>query len=111
MALIGGVLGTIASGIIGDRLFKRTKAAYALLAGICYLAAWPCLLIGFSVESPWVFLPMLTLGSFFLFLCMPAVNTQIANVVSPAQRAMAWRWPSSFCTFLAICWRPQFSAR
>lgn len=90
MALVGGGLGSVASGIIGDRLFQRTKAAYALLAGVCYLLGWPCLLIGFLVPSPWVFLPMLTLGSFFLFLCMPAVNTQIANVVSPAQRATAW---------------------
>ena len=50
----------------------------------------PCLFIGFSDERKEVFLTALTIGSFFLFLCMPAVNTQIANVVSPAQRATAW---------------------
>jgi hypothetical protein len=54
------------------------------------LAGWPCLFVGFWAQSPWVFLPALTLGCFFYFLCMPAVNTQIANVASPAQRATAW---------------------
>lgn len=90
MALIGGVCGNLVSGILGDRLFKRTKAGYSILAGCSYLLGWPCLLLGFLAPSPWIFLPALTLGSFFLFLCMPAVNTQIANVVSPKQRATAW---------------------
>jgi MFS family permease len=90
MALVAGSLGSLVSGRIGDRLARRTAGAYALLAAVGYLAAWPCLLVGFLFESRWVFLPALTLGCFFIFMCMPAVNTQIANVVSPAQRAMAW---------------------
>src|SRR5947208_15462823 len=60
------------------------------MAGVSFLLGWPCLLVGFHAESRYVFLPALTLGSFFYFLCMPAVNTQIANVASPAQRATAW---------------------
>lgn len=90
MALIGGSLGSIVSGFVGDRLFRMTKRAYALLAAGAYTAAWPCLLVGFASEDKAVFLTALTVGSFFLFLCMPAVNTQIANVVSPAQRSTAW---------------------
>jgi hypothetical protein len=60
------------------------------LAGIGYLLAWPCLYAGFAANEFRMFLPALVAGCFFLFLCMPAVNTQIANVVSPAQRATAW---------------------
>ncbi len=90
MALIAGALGNSLSGVIGDWLDKRTEGAYALLAGIGFLAGWPCLLVGFFAEERWVFLPALTLGCFFYFLCMPAVNTQIANVASPSQRATAW---------------------
>jgi len=90
MALVGGCAGSLASGFLGDRLFRRTRRAYAILATISYLAAVPCLFIGFADERKEVFLTALTVGSFFLFLCMPAVNTQIANVVSPAQRATAW---------------------
>jgi predicted MFS family arabinose efflux permease len=90
MSLVGGVMGIGVSGILGDQLFKRTKRAYSLLAAVSYLAAFPCLYIGFYSDQQAVYFTALTAGSFFLFLCMPAVNTQIANVVSPAQRATAW---------------------
>ncbi|MGE3805606.1 MAG: MFS transporter, partial [Gemmataceae bacterium] len=90
MALVAGALGNSLSGFLGDRLARYTRGAYALLAGIGFLLGWPCLMIGFQAEDRWVFLPALTLGCFFYFLCMPAVNTQIANVVSPTQRATAW---------------------
>src|SRR5207248_7122407 len=90
MALVAGALGNTLSGLIGDRLSRHTKGAYALLAGVGFLAGWPCLYIGITSHNRWVFLPALTLGCFFYFLCMPAVNTQIANVARPAQRATAW---------------------
>ena len=48
------------------------------------------MVVGITFESQYVFLPALTFGAFFLFLCMPAVNTQIANVSPPALRATAW---------------------
>jgi MFS family permease len=90
IALVAGALGSCVSGPLGDWLYRRIRGAYALMAGIGYLLSWPCFLIGFNFESPVIYLSMLTLGAFFLFLCMPAVNTQIANVTSPAQRATAW---------------------
>jgi predicted MFS family arabinose efflux permease len=90
IALVAGSLGNSLSGVLGDRLSRHMQGAYAFLAGVCFLAGWPCLVVGFTAESPWIFLPAITLGSFFIFLCMPAVNTQIANVTSPAQRATAW---------------------
>jgi MFS transporter, Spinster family, sphingosine-1-phosphate transporter len=90
MALVAGALGNSVSGFLGDRLARGTRGAYALLAGIGFLLGWPCLYVGFSATDRMVFLPALTLGCFFYFLCMPAVNTQIANVVRPAQRATAW---------------------
>lgn len=90
IALVAGALGNSLSGVIGDRMYRRFSGAYALMAGVSFLLGWPCLMIGFLAESPWLFLPAITVGSFFIFLCMPAVNTQIANVTSPAQRATAW---------------------
>jgi MFS family permease len=91
IALIAGGLGNWLSGVIGDRLSKRgVKGAYALMAGVAFLAGFPCMVVGFYAPSPWVYLPAITLGAFCYFLCMPAVNTQIANVTSPAQRATAW---------------------
>lgn len=88
--MVAGALGIVLSGLIGDRLARRFKGAYALLAGTGYLAGWLAFLVGFRADDFWVFLPALGLGGFCLFLCMPAVNTQIANVVHPSQRAAAW---------------------
>lgn len=88
--MVTGAVGMVVSGRLGDRLARRTQGAYALVAGAGFLLAWPCLFLGFRATHLGVFLPTLVAGCFFLFLCMPAVNTQIANVVNPAQRAAAW---------------------
>lgn len=91
IALVAGGLGNTLSGVLGDKLSKRgVRGAYALMAGCAFLAGFPCMVVGFYAASPWIYLPAITLGAFCYFLCMPAVNTQIANVTSPAQRATAW---------------------
>ena len=89
-ALVAGVLGSVLAGVLGDRLARRTRGAYALLAACAYALALPAMLIGFSVQSHAAILTALTLGATCLFMCMPAVNTQIANVVRPEHRAMAY---------------------
>ena len=86
IALVAGGLGNTLSGIVGDRLARRTKGAYALLAAGGFAAGLPFLLVGFTSDARVLFLPALTLGAFCYFLCMPAVNTQIANSTPPAQR-------------------------
>ncbi|HYE98173.1 MAG TPA: MFS transporter [Planctomycetota bacterium] len=91
VALVAGGLGNMLSGVLGDRLAKRgIRGPYALLAGIAFVAGLPCLLLGFTSTERWIFIPALGLGAFFYFLCMPAVNTQIANAVTAHQRAMAY---------------------
>ena len=91
IALVAGGLGNMLSGVLGDRLARKTKGAYALLAGIAFTLGLPFLLVGFSVPSPHLVIYLgLGLGAFCYFLCMPAVNTQIANSVAPQQRAMAY---------------------
>lgn len=90
LALVAGGLGTFLSGVIGDRLSKKVRGGYALQAGVSFLLALPCLLLGFRQENITMAMIFLGLGAFFIFMCMPAVNTQIANSTPPAQRAMAW---------------------
>jgi MFS family permease len=90
LALVAGFAGNMLSGVIGDRLARRTKGAYALLAGFGFTFGLPWLLLGFSTRVKFLAIPALGLGAFCYFLCMPAVNTQIANVVSARQRAMAF---------------------
>lgn len=90
LALAAGGLGTFLSGVIGDRLSRKVRGGYALQAGVSFLLALPCLLLGFRQNGIVPAMIFLGLGAFFIFMCMPAVNTQIANSAPPAQRAMAW---------------------
>jgi MFS family permease len=90
LALVSGALGNSVGGILGDRMARKHKGAYAILAGFGYLAAVPCLLVGFLSPEKWIYLTTLTTGSFCLFMCMPALNAQIAAVTPAHQRAMAW---------------------
>jgi MFS family permease len=90
IALAAGGLGNSLSGILGDRLAKRMNGAYSILAGCAFTLGLPFLILGFSAHRRGVMLPALALGAFCYFLCMPAVNTQIANAVAPRQRAMAY---------------------
>ena len=91
IALVAGGLGNMLSGVIGDKLARRgVKGPYALLAGAAFALGFPCLLAGFLAQSKAVYLGGLGLGAFFYFLCMPAVNTAIANATRPAERATAY---------------------
>lgn len=88
--LIAGLLGTALSGFLGDKLARRIKGAYALLAAAAFLIAMPWLLLGFMTRVRWQVFPALGAGAFCCFVCMPAVNTQIANCVPAKQRGMAF---------------------
>lgn len=90
LALVAGALGNALSGFIGDRMARRTRGAYALMAGLAFLLGLPFMLAGFSLPDMRLALPALGIGAFCYFLCMPAVNTQIANSVVPQKRAMAY---------------------
>jgi len=90
IALIAGVVGNLLSGVLGDLLSKKMSGAYAFIAGVCYLLGIPFLIGSFFVSADWLFFTMLGMGCLFYFMCMPAVNTQIANVTHPNQRAMAF---------------------
>jgi MFS family permease len=90
IAIVAGATGNSLSGFLGDRLAKRVNGAYARMAGFAFAIGLPWLLLGFTATPRIIVLPSLALGAFCYFLCMPAVNTQIANCVSPQQRAMAY---------------------
>jgi predicted MFS family arabinose efflux permease len=90
IGLIGGILGMLLAGFLGDRLARRTRGAYALLAACAYALALPALLVGFTQTSHTTIFIAMLIGATCLFMCMPAVNTQIANSVPPDKRAMAY---------------------
>lgn len=90
IALVAGALGNAASGFLGDVLNKRIKGAYAVMAGVAFCTGMPFMLVGFSSHNFTLACGALGIGAFCYFLCMPAVNTQIANAVPADKRAMAY---------------------
>jgi MFS transporter, Spinster family, sphingosine-1-phosphate transporter len=90
VAAIAGTLGTIAFGAMADALFKRTRRAHFLLAGIAYLIAYPCILAGLYAGPRTVYLGGLGLGIFMVFGALTTLNTLVANVTRPVTRAMAY---------------------
>lgn len=90
ISLIAGVVASLLAGVIGDRLARRSKGAYALLASIAYLLALPCLYFGIYSQEKVVYLSAIGGGAFFLFFCIPVVNAQIANAVKSSLRGTAF---------------------
>jgi MFS family permease len=84
-----GFAGTIAGGWIADRLFKRYRSAYLLLAGTVTLAAAPCAYIVFSTASTPVFWTFLILAELLIFASNSPINAAVVNAVSPARWASA----------------------
>lgn len=90
MAILVGAGGNYLGGWLGDKLYKRTKNAYSLLAAACYICGFAFTAFALLNQSQTLYI-FGTLAAFFFFLaCMPLVNTQIANVTSPTERAMAF---------------------
>ncbi len=90
ISLIAGSLGNLTSGLLGDWLNRRVRGAYSLLAGIAYLFATPCMILAFTAPTIFIMQVWLFFGAYCFFICMPAVNTQIANAVAAPARAMAY---------------------
>ncbi len=92
IALGSGLIGTLLGGFLGDRLRRRTAGSYALLAGIALLIGLPSLIFGLRLveDARALSYVFLFIAFAMFFMCMPLVNTQIANVVHPSQRAMAF---------------------
>jgi len=87
--LLGGVVGTWAGGVLGDKLGQASKRAYALVPAAAFVIAVPCFAVGVSLEN-------LAVG-FFLFLIPQAMSlvwlgpviTAIQQIVAPSMRATA----------------------
>lgn len=86
---VGGCLGVLAGGLIGDALMRRTPAGHLLTIALGFLISAPLGLLFLLHKDPWVYLPALFGAVFFLVLYMGSVNAAIHNVVHPELRATA----------------------
>jgi MFS family permease len=89
LSAIGGLLGVLAGGLVGDALSRRTPAGHLLTIATGFLLAAPAGLVMMLARDRAIFLPALFLAVAFLVLYIGSVNAVIHNVVHPALRATA----------------------
>ena len=82
-----GLLGTFLGGWLGDRLLKRTGAAYLLVSGAGMLLAIPFAYVGFTATRPEVYFPAFFVAEVLVFLNTGPANAVFVNVALPEVRA------------------------
>lgn len=88
MTVVSGTVATLLGGWIGDRLLRRTPAAYQLVSAVGMALSIPAIGIAIYSHGPAMF-PAIFLGEFFLLLNTAPLNAAMVNSVSASIRATA----------------------
>jgi MFS family permease len=86
---IAGLAGTLAGGMLGDRLRRRFSGSYFLVSGIAMLAGFPFMLATLKAPFPLIWI-LLFFTCFCLFFNTGPTNTILANVTHPSLRPAAF---------------------
>lgn len=89
ITVLAGLTGTLAGGLAGDWLRRRTSGAYFLVSGAGMLVGCPIFLAALYAPFPGLWL-LLFAGVFCLFFNTGPSNTIIANVTPPHLRTAAF---------------------
>jgi predicted MFS family arabinose efflux permease len=89
LSAVGGFLGVVSGGFVGDLLARRTPAGHLLTVAAGFLLAAPAGIVMILSSQRAVFLPALFFAVTFLVLYIGSVNAVIHNVVHPTLRATA----------------------
>jgi MFS family permease len=83
---LGGLVGTLVGGILGDKLRPRMPGAYFTVSAVGMMIAFPMFLLVMFTPFPmaWVFV---FLSVVCLFINVGPTNTVLANVTRPSIRA------------------------
>ena len=82
---LAGLGGTVAGGLMGDRLRTRLPGSYFLVSGAGLLLSAPCVLLFLVMPFPWAWC-MIFAAVFFMFVNTGPTNAILANVVHPVMR-------------------------
>lgn len=85
----GGLLGTIGSGIIADRLGATNRSWYGWVSAIAMLISFPCLTLGLLANDIVIVTALLTIGMALMFTYIPPTFAMIHGMVSSRMRATA----------------------
>jgi MFS family permease len=89
VALVGGMVGTLAGGVLADRLLRRTKNAYALVCAVTAALAAPPMAVAIASARPAVFLPAMFAAVLISFMGNAPVNAIIVNAAPAELRVSA----------------------
>jgi MFS family permease len=90
IVVVTGFLGTFAGGWLGDYWQKSSRQAYLWMSGWITLIAAPLAFVSLTAESPALYYPAIIVAELLLFMSTGPINSAIANLVSPGQRASAF---------------------
>ena len=88
MTVVSGTVATLLGGWLGDRLLRRTPAAYQLVSAIGMALSIPAIMVAMFWKGPAMY-PAIFLGEFFLLLNTAPLNAALVNSVSARIRATA----------------------
>lgn len=90
IVVVTGFLGTFLGGWLGDYWVKSSRQAYLWMSGVITLVAAPLTYIALTAEAPTVYYSAIVAAELLLFMSTGPINSAIANLVSPTERASAF---------------------
>jgi MFS transporter, Spinster family, sphingosine-1-phosphate transporter len=88
MTVIAGTVATLFGGWLGDRLLRRTPAAYQLISAVGMVLSIPAIAVAIYCPGPAMY-PSIFLGEFFLLVNTAPLNAALVNSVGARIRATA----------------------
>jgi len=88
MTVVSGTVATLLGGWLGDRLLRRTPAAYQLVSAVGMALSIPAIAVAIYWKGAAMY-PAIFLGEFFLLLNTAPLNAALVNSVSARIRATA----------------------
>jgi predicted MFS family arabinose efflux permease len=86
---IAGMLGTLTSGYVSDKLDRGNNQDYLLVPGVASLLASGILWLSFDVQSEVMAIGLFVLAAYFSNMIMSPAFAAVQNVVDPRTRATA----------------------
>ena len=90
IVVVTGFLGTFVGGWLGDYWVKSSRQAYLWMSGVITLLAAPLTFVALTAASSSVYYPAIIAAELLLFMSTGPINSCIANMVSPTERASAF---------------------
>ena len=88
MTVVAGTVATLFGGWLGDRLLRRTPAAYQLISAIGMALSIPAIVLAIYYPGAGMY-PAIFLGEFFILVNTAPLNAALVNSVSARIRATA----------------------